>query len=58
MAFIYHITVVFSKQTFAHMGVERQTNIQTNIQTHTFWKIISVNQVCAWLIIAQQERQQ
>ena len=40
MAFIYHIKAVFSKQSFAHMGVERQTNIQTyivhaNTHTHT-----------------------
>ena len=49
MVFIYHIKTVFSEQSFAHMGAERQTNIQTDIhtyiQTHTFRKAISVNQV-------------
>ena len=29
MVFIYHITVVFSEQTFAHVGAEKRTNIQT-----------------------------
>ena len=32
MAFIYHITVVFSKQTFAHVGAEGQIN--THIDSH------------------------
>ena len=31
---IYHIKAVFSEQSFAHMGAERQTNIQTNIHTY------------------------
>ena len=48
MAFIYHIKAVFSEQNFAHVGAERQRNIQTNIQTyihtHTLQKTISVNQ--------------
>ena len=30
MAFIYHIKAIFSEQSFAHMGGERQTYIQTN----------------------------
>ena len=32
MAFIYHITFVFSKQTFAHVGAEGQIN--THIDSH------------------------
>ena len=50
MALIYHIKAVFSKQSFTHMGVERQTNIHTYIHTntHTFQKTISVNQAHAW----------
>ena len=54
MAFICHIKAVFSEQNFAHVGAERQTNIQkTYIQTymqthtHTFRKTISVNQARA-----------
>ena len=35
MAVVYDIKAVFSKQSFAHVGVERQTNIRTN--THTFF---------------------
>ena len=49
MVFIYHILkAVFSEQSFAHVGAERQTNIQTYIHTntHTFRKTISVNQAC------------
>ena len=45
MAVVYDIKAVFSKQSFAHVGVERQTNIRTN--THTFLEVISVNQVHA-----------
>ena len=32
MAFIYHITVVFSKLTFAYVGAEGQTN--THMDSH------------------------
>ena len=41
MTFISRIKVVFSEQSFAHMGMERQTNIQiykhTYIQTDTLF---------------------
>ena len=51
MAFISHIKAVFSEQSFAPAGAERQTDIQTYVDTykhtHTFWKTISVNQVSA-----------
>ena len=50
MAFIYHIKAVFSEQSFAHVGVERQTNIQTYIHTNTYTLFgktnIAVNQAC------------
>ena len=38
MGFISQIQAAFSKQSFAHLGVERQTNVQTNIYTyiHTY----------------------
>ena len=44
MAVVYDIKAVFSKQSFAHVGIERQTNIHTN--TH-FLEAISVNQAHA-----------
>ena len=45
----YHIKVVFSKQNFAHVGAERQANIQTykHTNTQTFWKTNLVNQASA-----------
>ena len=36
MGFISHIQASFSEQSFAHLGVERQTNIQTNIYTYIY----------------------
>ena len=38
MAFISHIKAVYSKKNFAHMGVERQTTVQTYIYTHTLFR--------------------
>ena len=34
MAVVYNIKAVFSKQSFARVGAERQTNIQIHKQTY------------------------
>ena len=47
MAFISHRKAVFSEQSLAYVGAERQTNIHTYMHTHTLFEKQSVNQECA-----------
>ena len=38
MAFISYIKAIFTEQSFAHVGAESQTNIETYIQTHNLFE--------------------